>query len=571
MARPALASCGRNGRRGSARRRRGRLRWRTNFRRILSSASRKTRIEIDRPRSCCASSNRRSRLWTLGGKIVQTDPFPVGVRTPRAAARERCGGGHDFVMVANRLPVEFRKSRDGSVRWERSPGGLVGALEPVMQQRGGAWIGWSGSAGTAPDPFNTHGMHLVGVPLSERDIDRYYDGFSNATLWPLYHDAIATPVFNSQWWQTYVAVNDRFAAVAAACAADNATVWVHDYPAAVGAVLPAAAAPRRADRAVQPRPVPRIPEIFAQLPWRKQVVQGMLGADLIGFQRRADATNFLRACRLLAANKVGAGVQMPSAPNADSTGGALAPGGRDVRIGAYPISIDFARFDELARRDDVRARAREIRSQVGDPQVLLLGVDRLDYTKGILHRLRAYEQLLADGLMGPPRSVMVQIATPTRERVEQYKALLLEVEALVGRINGDHGTMSQPAVRYLHHGYPQEEIAALYVAADVMLVTSLRDGMNLVAKEYVSCRHDEQGALVLSEFAGSAEQLADAYLVNPHDIAGLKDAILRAAHVTRHESERRMRSLRHQVRTHDVHRWAASYLDALQPTVARTR
>jgi trehalose-6-phosphate synthase len=172
--------------------------------------------------------------------------------------------------------------------------------------------------------------------------------------------------------------------------------------------------------------------------------------------------------------------------------------------------------------------------------------------------------------MGPPRSVMVQIATPTRERVAQYKALLLEVEALVGRINGDHGTMSQPAVRYLHHGYPHEEIAALYVAADVMLVTSLRDGMNLVAKEYVSCRHDEQGALVLSEFAGSAEQLADAYLVNPHDIAGLKDAILRAANVTRHESERRMRSLRHQVRTHDVHRWAAAYLDALQPTVART-
>jgi trehalose 6-phosphate synthase len=324
-------------------------------------------------------------------------------------------------------------------------------------------------------------MHLVAVPLSARDMDRYYDGFSNATLWPLYHDAIATPEFNSQWWEAYVEVNDRFGAVAAACAADKATVWVHDYQLQL---VPSCLRRRRPDVRIglfNHVPFPGY-EIFAQLPWRRRLVQGMLGADLIGFQRQADATNFLRACGRLALNPEGAAVDMPPAPNPDNTRDAPEVGDRRrVRVGVFPISIDFARFDDLARRDDVRARAQEIRSQLGDPQILLLGVDRLDYTKGILHRLRAYEQLLADGLMGPPGSVMVQIATPTRERVEQYKALLREVEAMVGRINGDHATMSQPAVRYLHHAYPHEEIAALYLAADVMLVTSLRDGMNLVA------------------------------------------------------------------------------------------
>ena len=160
--------------------------------------------------------------------------------------------------------------------------------------------------------------------------------------------------------------------------------------------------------------------------------------------------------------------------------------------------------------------------ELGDPQVILLGMDRLDYTKGILHRLRAYESLLDSGLLGPPQAVFVQVASPSRDRVNQYQQLLLDVEALVGRINGEHATLSQPAVRYLHHSYPREEIAALYLAADVMLVTSLRDGMNLVAKEYVCCRHHEDGALVLSEFTGASDELGSAFLVNPHDIQGLK-------------------------------------------------
>ena len=234
-----------------------------------------------------------------------------------------------------------------------------------------------------------------------------------------------------------------------------------------------------------------------------------------------------------------------------------------VRAAPFPISIDAASFEELARRDDVRARAVELREALGNPEVVLLGVDRLDYTKGILHRLKAYGEVLADGRLTAAEAVLVQVASPSRERVEQYALLRDEVEVMVGRINGMHGEVGNQPIHYLHQAYPREEMAALYLAADVCLVTSLRDGMNLVAKEYVACRFEETGALVLSEFTGAADELGAAFLVNPHDIEGLKEAIVRAARVTPREARRRMRSMRRRVREHDVARWADDFLGAL--------
>ena len=485
---------------------------------------------------------------------------------------------YDFVVVANRLPVDRVETPDGSVEWKRSPGGLVTAMEPVMQAADGAWVGWSGSPGEAPEPFDADGMHLVGVPLSAEEVENYYEGFSNATLWPLYHDVIAPPQFHRHWWDTYVAVNERFAEIAVAQTAPNATVWVHDYQLQL---VPAMMRRRRPDLRIgffNHIPFPGY-EIYAQLPWRRQVVEGLLGADLIGFQRPGDVTNFLRACRraanLQTRGHVVAPVEQddPASPD-DASETALpdgdAGGGRRVRAAAFPISIDSAGLGELARREDVQTRAKQIRAELGEPEIVLLGVDRLDYTKGILHRLKAYEELLADGELEPPGAVLVQVASPSRERVEQYQILRDEVEGTVGRINGSHATLGQPAVHYLHHSYPREEMAALYLATDVMLVTSLRDGMNLVAKEYVACRHDESGALVLSEFTGAADELGSAFLVNPHDIDGMKDAILRAARVVPRESRRRMRSMRKRVRTYDVEQWASTFLDALRarPEVA---
>ena len=468
----------------------------------------------------------------------------------------RGSDGYPFVLVANRLPVDLvdPDASGASEGWRRSPGGLVTALEPVMQRAGGVWVGWSGSAGDAPEPFDVDGLHLVAVPLSAEEVEDSYEGFANATLWPLYHDVIVAPQFHRRWWDAYVRVNERFAATAADHAGRGATVWVHDYQLQL---VPGMLRRLRPDLRIgffSHIPFPGY-EIYAQLPWRRQIVDGMLGADVVGLQRRADVTNFLRACRRAAqlTTKAGA-VHLPGAADTQT---------RDVRAAAFPISIDSAGLENLARSTDVRTRAERIRADLGNPSTVLLGVDRLDYTKGILHRLQAYEELLASGELGPPDTVFVQVASPSRERVSEYQALRAEVEGVVGRINGKHGTLAQPAVHYLHHSYPREEMAALYLAADVMLVTPLRDGMNLVAKEYVACRYDESGALVLSEFTGAADELGAAFLVNPHDIDGLKETILRAAQVTPREARRRMRSMRKRVRNYDVDRWAASFLDAL--------
>jgi trehalose 6-phosphate synthase len=467
-------------------------------------------------------------------------------------------GDYGFVVVASRLPVDRVEEPDGTNEWRRSPGGLVTALEPVMRSANGVWIGWPGSAGPALGPFEADGMPLVGVGLSEDDVTDFYEGFCNATLWPLYHDVIVPPVFHRPWWESYVVVNQRFAWAVAEQAAAGATVWVNDYQLQL---VPAMLRTIRPDVRIgffNHIPFPGY-EIFAQLPWRRQIIDGLLGADLVGFQRHGDTANFLRACRRGAGRTTrGSLIRVPGPT-----------GVREVHAAAFPVSIDAASFGELASHDNVRDRSREIREAIGNPDVVLLGVDRLDYTKGIRHRLEAYSELLDEGRLQSPGTVLIQVASPSRERVEQYRLLRDEVEVTVGRINGEHGELGTTPVLYLHQSYPREEMAALYLAADVMLVTSLRDGMNLVAKEYVACRNDESGALVLSEFTGAADELVGAFLVNPHDIEGLKDTIMRAMTVSPAEARRRMRSMRRRVYEHDVAHWAASFLDALKGSSPR--
>jgi alpha,alpha-trehalose-phosphate synthase [UDP-forming] len=463
-------------------------------------------------------------------------------------------GEYDFVVVANRLPVDRVVADDGEVTWRTSPGGLVTALEPVMRQADGAWVGWSGDAGEAPEPFDTDEMRLVPVPLSEEEVSTYYEGFSNDTLWPLYHDVIAVPTYHRTWWEAYVRVNRRFAEAAAAQAAPGATVWVQDYQLQL---VPAALRELRPDLKIgffNHIPFPPY-ELFAQMPWRRQVVEGLLGADLLGFQRQSDANNFLRVCRRL----LGIDSRRHRITVTDEDGAQ-----REVHAAAFPISIDTPAFEELAGRESVQSRVTEVRFELGAPRKLLLGVDRLDYTKGIMHRLKAYGELLDDGVVDPEDTVFVQVATPSRERVDSYRQLRDEIELAVGRINGEHGSIGHAAVHYLHHNQPREEMSALYQAADVMLVTALRDGMNLVAKEYAASRLDERGVLVLSEFTGAADELTGSLLVNPHDISGLKRTIAQALQMDEKEQARRMRQLRRRVRTHDVTRWAEQFLAALE-------
>lgn len=455
----------------------------------------------------------------------------------------------DLVIVANRLPVDRVVNDDGSVDWRTSPGGLVTAMEPVMRTHDGAWIGWAGGTDTELELFEQDNMFLVPVPLNQQEVEEFYEGFSNATLWPLYHDVVAKPEFHREWWDSYVAVNQRFAEEAARVAADGATVWVHDYQLQL---VPAMLRAMRPDLRIGfflHIPFPPA-ELFQQLPWRRQLLEGLLGADLVGFQRPNNAQNFVRLVRQRVGHKTHRDL-------------VYLPDGRVVQAAAFPISIDVESLEELARSDSVAARAKEIREQLGNPEHVLLGVDRLDYTKGIYSRLRAYGELVAEGHLSVEDTVFVQVATPSRERVEQYRRLRDDIDRLVGRINGDLGRIGRPAISYLHSSYPRHEMAALFRAADVCVVTPLADGMNLVAKEFVVCRYDDAGALVLSEFAGAAGELRQAYLVNPYDINGMKEAILEAARADPHELSRRMRAMRKTVTDHDVKDWASGFLSTL--------
>jgi trehalose 6-phosphate synthase len=453
-----------------------------------------------------------------------------------------------FVVVANRLPVDRVAEGDGA-QWRTSPGGLVTALDPVLRQREGVWIGWAGDTLDSYEAFEADGLHLVPVEVSPDEIEGYYDGMSNATLWPLYHDVVVKPVFRREWWDTYVAVNRRFADAAAQAADQDATVWVQDYQLQL---VPRMLRERRPDLRIGFfLHIPFPPhELFKQLPWRDEILKGLLGADLVGFQRPGGASNFARVVRSRLGYKT----------HRDR----IEVGGREVAARAYPISIDFAQLETLAKSSEVAARAEAIREDLGYPKQIVLGVDRLDYTKGIRQRLRAFGELIVDGHIDREDAVFIQVATPSRERLGQYQEVRDDIERWVGRVNGDLGRIGWLPINYLHSSYPREEMAALFRAADVMVVTPFADGMNLVAKEYVTARYDNTGALVLSEFAGASDELKSAYLVNPHDINGLKDAMLDAMRAPRQDLSRRMRTMRRQVREHDIAWWADSFLTDLQ-------
>ena len=469
---------------------------------------------------------------------------------------------HDFLIVANRLPVE-RDDGAGGSGWRASPGGLVRALLGLVRERGGVWIGWTGVASdddseSVDGTFVHEGIDLSAIQLDAAQVAGYYEQVSNGALWPLYHDAIRPSVYDAESWTVYREVNAVFADRVVALAAPGATVWVHDYhlqlvPAMIRAVRPDLRVGYFLHIPFPPQ------ELFMRLPWRDEIITGLLGADLVGFQRGVAADNFCGlAHRLL---EVCAHDHVLRAPD-----------GRDVDIGAFPISIDVHEIEEIAARPSTGAAARTIRARLGSPDAVVLGVDRLDYTKGIEERLLAFQAVLRSdgsqsGVVRPSR-VMVQVAVPSRETVGDYQTLRERVEQLVGAINGEFATLGHPAVHYLHQSLPLDELVALYCAADVMLVTPLRDGMNLVAKEFVAARLDGGGVLVLSEFAGAVDELLDAVIVNPHDPVALVASLQTALGMKPAEARTRMAGLRAAVLANDVQRWAGTFLERLCPAPA---
>lgn len=458
-----------------------------------------------------------------------------------------------LVVVANRLPVE-PVYLDGDpdqeiIGWRLAPGGLVSALESVLRSEDAIWIG----AGDFVPEVEHGPLRLEVVSLDPADVDDYYEGFANSAIWPLYHDAIVTPAYHRHHFRAYERVNRAFAQRVAEVAAPGATVWVHDYQLQL---VPGMLRELRPDVSIGFfLHIPFPPSaLFAQLPWRRRILEGLLGSDLIGFHTHDDARAFVYSCERFL------GISAHE--------GTVRWDGRRVAIGAFPIGIDAEAFSQTAGDPAVIARAREIREEMGNPSTLLLGVDRLDYTKGIDIRLKAFAELLQSERLDPASTVFVQVAVPSRENISQYQQIRDDIELLVGRFNGALSTFGATPIHYLRRVLEREELIALYLAADVMLVTPLRDGMNLVCKEYVACRNDDSGALVLSEFTGAARELTQAYLVNPYDTTGVSEAIVESVTAPDSEKRARMTSMRAAVFDMDARTWAAEFLHTLRTGLA---
>ncbi|MEN0021549.1 MAG: trehalose-6-phosphate synthase [Planctomycetota bacterium] len=452
------------------------------------------------------------------------------------------------IIVANRLPVRRVKHGSKSV-WETSPGGLVTAVEPTLRDTGGSWVGWPGTSGKAPDPFTLDGIHMVPVPISKAELENFYEGFSNALLWPLYHDAIRPSEIHRRWWWPYVEINRRFAAAAAAELKPGDVCWVHDYQLHL---VPQMIREQRPDVRIGfflhiPFPAE---ELFARIPWRREILSGMLGADIIGFQTKLGVKNFTACVRRYM--------------DVEASGSTFTIHGRKSRAKAYAISIDVDQFERVAAKEEVATRRDQIREKMaGDGRKVILGIDRLDYTKGIDYRLRAIAEVLRRERFSAADFAFIQVAVPSRENVDDYVAMRSQIEELVGRINGHYGEPGLFPIHYVRRNLALDELVAYYRAADIMLVTPLRDGMNLVAKEYPATRLDNTGTLILSEFAGAAHELRRAVLVNPFDVDGIATAIETALTMPAAESKRRMTAVRAAIRRNTVYDWAGSFLKDL--------
>lgn len=467
-------------------------------------------------------------------------------------------GMHRLVVVSNRLPAAL-KQEDGQWKIKQGAGGLVTAMAPVLKNRGGVWIGWSGAADPELDvesllaDFSEEaGYELCTVPLTEEEVDDYYFGFSNEIIWPLFHDLQSRCRFHPKYWRAYLDVNFKFAEVVARKTSPDDYIWIQDYHLMHQAFFLKSMGVKRQTGFFLHIPFPT-PDIFMKLPWRWKVIQALTEFDLVGFQTVQDRRNFVRCVRRL----------MPEA-KVEGRGAVVSVnlGNRSFRLGAFPISIDFNQFSDMAKRDDVSRNAFELKEALRHRKIIL-GVDRLDYTKGIPERIRSIQTLLRRYPDLKGRINFVQIAVPSREEVDEYKELRQEIEQLVGRVNGEFSIPGWVPVHYHYRNLPHDELVAYYAAADIALVTPLRDGMNLVAKEYCACNNSEDGVLVLSEFAGAAAQLQKhAYLVNPYDMEGIAKALHRACHWGKEERTQNMVKLRDQVRRNNIFWWVDSFLQA---------
>jgi trehalose 6-phosphate synthase/phosphatase len=471
---------------------------------------------------------------------------------------------HRLLVVSNRLPVSVKQDETGHLAAVPSSGGLVSALNPILSEYGGIWVGNTGFAsnGEAHDAeirkllaATTRGTSVRYLPvfLSHEEQTNFYEGFSNEILWPLFHDLQSRCNFAPRYWDFYQRVNQRFAAVSLKASQPNDVIWVQDYQLMdVGSIIRR----RRPEGTLAffmhiPFPAP---DIFEKLPWRRSILESLLQHDLLGMQTLRDERNLVACIRSFLP-----GVEVEREHDYRR----VLYRSRQTRIQAFPISIDFKQFAHEAASAEVGRRASEIRRQLNGVRIAI-GIDRLDYTKGIPERLRAFARFLREYPAMRGRISLYQVVVPSRENIVGYRRLMHEIEQLVAHINGEHSQPGWVPIHYVHRSLPRNELLALYRAASLALITPLKDGMNLVCKEYCAARTENDGVLILSEFAGAAPELRrGALLVNPYDEIGIAEAINRALAMEPQEQRRRMLRMRTWVRRHDILHWRDSFFAAL--------
>jgi alpha,alpha-trehalose-phosphate synthase [UDP-forming] len=460
-----------------------------------------------------------------------------------------------FLLVSNRLPYQIDLDEDGTTL-KRGVGGLVTALEPIMQHTGGTWIGWSGNYETVPKRIQvgtqageTQEYNLRPIPLSRKEVEDYYLGYSNKSLWPLFHYFQEHCEFNRDRWRVYQDVNRRFAEAVVEEYSDGDLIWVHDYHLMLVPAMLREALPDAKIGFFLHIPFPDV-EVFLIEPQAKVLIEGLLGADLIGFHVDSYANKFLDAVSRLTDYRYSRSEKK------------IGMSERVIALGSFPISIDFDYFVTLASREETAKEVKAIRDYY-HADVIALGVDRLDYTKGILERLKAIEIMLERHPDVQGRFTFVQVSAPSRTKVRTYRQMREQIEMTVGRVNGRFSGSGCLPIDYRYESLPQTQLAALYRATDLALVTPLRDGMNLIAKEYVASQLDETGALLLSRFTGAFSELKDAFVVNPYDREAMAEKIYQVIRTPEDEKRKRMQKLRNVVRRNDIYWWLERFLREL--------
>jgi trehalose 6-phosphate synthase len=468
----------------------------------------------------------------------------------------RKAGLNKLIILSNRAPYVF-KGEDMHINTaDRAVSGLVSALEPITSACGGTWVGWGGRVAVESRvgirvavPLERPAYTVREIVFSRQEYENYYHGFANDCLWPLFHCFLEKAAFDHDNWQSYVRVNRKFAEAATAEAKEGALIWVHDYHLALVPGMLRDMGYRGQLAFCCHIPFPPL-EIFSALPWGREILRGLLGSDLVAFHLNGYVENFLRVVEKLLHTEVDHGQGLVRWRN------------RTVRVRALPIGIDYREFEDAARREETRRRAAEIRRQVGADR-LVLSVERLDYTKGIIEKLHGIEEFFSRYPRHRSSVAFLQVAVPSRTDVQTYAELRSSAEEMVSRINGLYASDWSMPVKYMFKALDRKELVAHYCAADACLVTSLRDGLNLVAKEYVSSRVTGDGVLVLSTFAGAAEQLKGCLPVNPYDRVDLAEKIKKAVEMTPAEQKIRMATLQRVVRQYDLNWWWQGVLTSL--------